>query len=177
LTGIVALSSPTPIEPVQDLSRFSCGKSALDNWLRLRALSNHQKGFTAVLVVHEAMRVVGYYGLAPTAVTASTLPRSIRTGQPPEPVPCLLLGQLATDLEWSGKGVGSGLLNHALRRCVDAARLVGGRAVIVNAIDRQAAEFWARKGFIASRDDPSILLRPIAAIAASIAASRAGHPG
>jgi hypothetical protein len=28
------------------------------------------------------------------------LPRSIRTGQPPDSVPCLLLGQLATDIGW-----------------------------------------------------------------------------
>jgi GNAT superfamily N-acetyltransferase len=117
----VALSSPEPLDPLHDVSQFSCGKSALDNWLKTRALSNQQKGFTAVLVVHEQMRVVGYYGLAPTAVAPATLPRSIRTGQPPNPVPCLLLGQLATDQSWNGKGIGTGLLNHALERCVAAA--------------------------------------------------------
>lgn len=56
-------------------------------------------------MVHEHNRVVGYYGLAPTAVVPAVLPRSIRTGQP-DPVPCLLLGQLATDLAWAGKGIG-----------------------------------------------------------------------
>jgi GNAT superfamily N-acetyltransferase len=70
------------------------------------------------MVVHEAMRVVGYYGLAPTAVVPSSLPRSIRTGQPPDPVPCLVLKQLATDVAWTGKGIGSGLLKHALSRCL-----------------------------------------------------------
>ncbi|TIP07175.1 MAG: GNAT family N-acetyltransferase, partial [Mesorhizobium sp.] len=129
----MALSAPEPLGAAHDVSGFSCGKPTLDHWLKTRALSNQEKGFTAVLVVHEAGRVVGYYALAPTAVVPSILPRSIRTGQPPDPVPCLLLGQLATDTEWAGRGVGTGLLKHALQRCVQAADLIGGRALMVNA--------------------------------------------
>jgi len=151
---------------------FDCGKPSLNHWLKARALANQERGFTAVLVVHEAMRVVGYYGLAPTSVVPSILPRSIRTGQPPDPVPCLLLGQLATDTAWARRGVGSGLLRHALGRCVEASRLVGGRAVLVNAIDDEAAAFWQGKGFAPSRDDPHVLFQSISAIAASLAAAR-----
>lgn len=161
------LSAPEPLAASHAVSDFSCGHPTLDNWLKTRALSNQQKGFTAVMVVHQGGRVVGYYGLAPTAVVPSVLPRSIRTGQPPDPVPCLLLGQLATDLEWAGRGIGTGLLKHALARCVQAASLIGGRALMVNAIDDEAARFWNRRGFIASKDDPLILFRSIGDIAAS----------
>jgi hypothetical protein len=56
------------------------------NWLRTRALSNQQKGSMAVIIVHEVGHLVGYYSLAPTAVVPSILPRSIRTGQPSDPV-------------------------------------------------------------------------------------------
>ena len=164
----MALSAPEPLAASHDVSAFSCGKPTLDHWLKTRALSNQDKGFTAVLVVREAERVVGYYGLAPTAVVPNVLPRSIRTGQPPDPVPCLLLGQLATDIGWAGRGIGTGLLKHALERCVTAARLVGGRALMVNAIDSEAAGFWQRRGFMPSRDDPFVLFRPIADIAASL---------
>jgi GNAT superfamily N-acetyltransferase len=167
----VALSGPEPLTTSHEVSGFSCGKPSLDRWLKTRALSNQEKGFTAVLVVHEADRVIGYYGLAPTAILPSTLPRSIRTGQPPNPVPCLLLGQFATDQNWIGKGIGTGLLKHALQRCVAAANLVGGRALIVNAVDIEAAGFWARRGFIPSKDDPLVLFRPIADIAASLGSS------
>jgi GNAT superfamily N-acetyltransferase len=110
--------------------------------------------------------VVGYYGLAPTAIVPARLPRSIRTGQPPDPVPCLLLGQLATDRNWIGKGIGTGLLKHALQRCVAAASLIGGRALIVNAVDVEAAAFWAPRGFLRPKDDPLILFRSIADIGA-----------
>ena len=164
----MALSGPEPLTAAHQVSAFACGKPTLDHWLKTRALSNQDKGFTAVLVVHEEGRVVGYFGLAPTAVVPNGLPRSIRTGQPPDPVPCLLLGQLATDIGWARRGIGTGLVKHALERCVTAAALVGGRALMVNAIDAQAAEFWQRRGFLASRDDPLILFRSIAAIAASL---------
>lgn len=165
------LSAPEPLNAAHDVSRFSCGKPALDHWLQTRALSNQEKGFTVVMVVHDAGRVVGYYGLAPTAVVPTVLPRSIKTGQPPNPVPCLLLGQLATDVEWAGHGIGTGLLRHALIRCVQGARLIGGRALMVNAIDPEAAEFWRRRGFLPSKDDPLMLFRSIADIAASVTAA------
>lgn len=165
------LSAPEALTAAHDVSEFSCGKPTLDHWLRTRALSNQEKGFTAVIVVHDDGRVIGYYGLAPTAVVPSVLPRSVRTGQPPDPVPCLLLGQLATDTAWAGRGIGTGLLKHALQRCVQAAELVGGRALMVNAVDAEAADFWQRRGFLPSKDDPLVLFRSISVIAASLDAS------
>ncbi len=164
----MAISSPELLTESHDISRFSCGKPALDHWLKNRALSNQTKGFTAVLIVHEDNRVIGYYGLAPTAIVPAMLPRAIRTGQPPDPVPCLLLGQLATDENWKGQGIGGGLLKHALQRCVTAAGLIGGRALIVRAIDEEAVQFWKRKGFIASKDDAFVLFRSLHDIAKSM---------
>jgi hypothetical protein len=86
----VSLSAPEPLSEADDLAQFSYGKPSLDNWLQTRALSNQQTGFTAVVVVHETGRVVGYCGLAPTTVVPTSLPRSVRNGQPPDPVPCLI---------------------------------------------------------------------------------------
>ena len=167
----MALSTPEPLSAQHDVSRFSCGRPALDNWLKTRALSNQEKGFTVVMVVHEASRVVGYYGLAPTAIVPAVMPRSIKTGQPPNPVPCLLLGQLATDEAWAGKGIGTSLLRHALIRSLAGARLIGGRALVVKALDDEAADFWQRRGFLPSKDDRLTLFRSIPDIVASLTAA------
>ena len=166
--GQASLSAPELLNASHDVSQFSCGKPSLDHWLKTRALANQQKGFTVVMVVHVAGRVVGYYGLAPTAILPASLPRSIRTGQPPNPVPCILLGQLAADSAWAGQGIGIGLFNHALARSVNGAALIGGRALIVNAVDDEAAEFWQRRGFMPSKDHALVLFRAIADIAASL---------
>ncbi len=170
----VLLSAPELLHAGHDVSQFSCGKPSLDHWLKTRALANQQKGFSVVMVVHVAGRVVGYYGLAPTAVVPAALPRAIRTGQPPNPMPCILLGQLATDTAWAGQGVGVGLLNHALARSVNGAALIGGRALMVNAIDDEAAAFWRRRGFMPSKDNALVLFRSIGDIAASLEAARKG---
>lgn len=162
------LSAPEPLSATHDVSAFSCGKPSLDRWLQTRALGNQEKGFTAVMVVHESGRVIGCYGLAPTSIVPAQLPRSIRTGQPPDPIPCLLLGQLATDESWASRGIGTGLLKHALQRCVAASFLIGGRALMVNAVDDEASAFWRRWGFLPSRGDPMTLFRSMSDIAASL---------
>ena len=138
---------PEPLTETHDIAAFSCGKPALDLRLKTRALDNRVKGFTAVTVVHVAGRVVGYYGLAPTAIVPAFLPRAIRTGQPPDPVRCRLLGQLATGRERMGRGIGTGLVKRALLRCVQAAaRFPPGQARSFRARppDRRDRGFAAR---------------------------------
>lgn len=135
------ISAPEPLNADHDLSAFDCGKPALNGWLRTYALANQAEGFTRVMVACENARVIGFYGLAPTAVPPSILSRKMRTGQPPDPVPCVLFGQLAADTAYAGRGIGSAFLRHALERCVAAAETIGGRAVIVRAVDREAEEF------------------------------------
>jgi GNAT superfamily N-acetyltransferase len=98
----------------------------------------------------------------------AALPPSIRTGKPRDPVPCQLLGQLTTDRAWTGRGIGTGLLKHALARNVTAAGLIGGQALVVRAVDTDVATIWRRGGFLPPRDDPFVLIRPIADIAASL---------
>jgi len=163
------LSGPEPLSPAHRLDEFCCGKTALDSWLRTHALANQENGFTAVMVIHDNLRVVAYYGLAPTAVERDLVPRAIRTGKAPNPIPCLLLGQFAVDRAWIGTGIGSGLFRHAMTRCVEAARLVGGRAVVAHAVDSEAAAFWKRRGFVPAKDHPMILLQSLARIASSLA--------
>lgn len=162
------LSAPEVISAFHLTENFDCGKSVLNNWLKVRALSNHRNYFTAVMVIHENLRVLGFYGLAPTAIVPTSLPRSIRTGQPPDPIPCLLLGQIAVDISCKGTGIGTGLLKHAMLRSLEAAKLVGGRALLVNAIDDDAAAFWKRRGFLPTRDNPMVLFRAIADLAKNV---------
>jgi hypothetical protein len=78
---------------------------------------------------------------------------------------------LASDREWGGRGIGTGLLKHALSWSVAAARLIGGRALVVNALDQDSARFWERHQFLASKDDPLTLFRSLPDIAAALEAS------
>ncbi|RWB66053.1 GNAT family N-acetyltransferase [Mesorhizobium sp.] len=155
------LSAVELLDDTHRLDVFDCGKPGLNAWLTGFARTNQTRGFTRVLVVHENRTVVGYYGLAPSVIQPNSAPRAIRTGRPPDPIPCLLIGQLAVDRRYAGQGVGSGLVKDALRRCTAGADIVGGRAVVVRAIDTDAERYWQSWGFIPSRDNPSVLMRSI----------------
>ncbi len=157
----MALSGVELLDDTHRLDGFDCGKPALNAWLSGFARTNQARGFTHVLVVHDARAVVGYYGLAPSVIQPNSAPRAVRTGRPPDPIPCLLIGQLAVDRRHAGQGIGSALVRDALRRCIAGADIVGGRAVVVRAIDAEAERYWQSWGFIAARDNPSVLMRSI----------------
>ena len=79
----------------------------------------------------------------------------------PEQVPLLLIGRLAIDAEWRGRGLGSALLADALRRCVAESAIAGVRGVVAHAIDETAVAFYERHGFIRSPLGERIMLMPI----------------
>lgn len=106
-------------------------------------------------------RVIGYYTISTAMAHRSGLPNAkLRRGMPDE-VPLLLIGRLAVDKEYRNRGLGSNLLTDALRRCLIAAATAGVRAVIVHAIDDEAAMFYERHGFLRSPLGERTLLMPI----------------
>lgn len=140
----------SPIEllaPNHELSEFDCGKHAsLNDWLKRFARMNQASGDTRTYVVHRECRVVGYYSLAPGSI--SRREATVRASKSaPEPVPIVLLARLAVDKQEQGQGIGSALLKDALQRAYAGAEIIGGRAVLVHAIDAEAAAFYQKYGF------------------------------
>lgn len=91
--------------------------------------------------------VVGYYTLFPSTVTAKTLPKVVRSGFGAG-IPGFTIGKLALDKSLRGKGLGGDLLVDALASIVSAADHVGGRVVMVEAVDNNAFKFYERAGFV-----------------------------
>ena len=65
----------------------------------------------------------------------------------PDPVPVVVLARLGLDRSEQGNKLGGHLLVDALRRAVQGAEEFGARAVVVDAIDDQAAAFYRHFGF------------------------------
>jgi predicted N-acetyltransferase YhbS len=72
----------------------------------------------------------------------------------PDPVPVVLLGRLAIDVKEQGRGLGAHLLRDAITRTVEAAELVGVRALLVHALHDQARRFYLHFGFESSPTPP-----------------------
>ena len=80
----------------------------------------------------------------------------------PDPVPVMVLGRLAVDRAYQGRGLGEGLLRDAILRTLQAAELGGIRAILVHAISEEAKRFYERHGFVASPVDPMTLMITVA---------------
>jgi len=93
--------------------------------------------------------VVGYYCISTGSVERKSLPGKIKREQGlPHQVPVAIIGRLARDKSYKGTGLGLDLLRDALTRILSASRIVGVRAVLVHALDEQAAKFWRENEFI-----------------------------
>lgn len=143
--ALAALSPPAPFQASHDVTRFDCGKVALNDWICDTALRS--EGRTArCYVVTQRNLVVGYYCLAAGAVQHEGAPRKLRQNSP-DPIPVVIIGRLAVDKTLQGRGLGRGMLKDALARVTKASDMVGARAVIVHAVDQESVPFYARYGF------------------------------
>jgi predicted N-acetyltransferase YhbS len=157
----VKLSAPAPLAPEHDLDSFDSGVAPLDDWLKRRARANEAEGASRTFVLCEGARVVGYYSLAAGSVMQAQATGRIRRNMP-DPVPAILLGRLAIDKNWQGKGLGSDLLRDSVLRAASAAGTIGVRAILVHAISDGAKAFYERHGFRPSPVDPMTLMITIA---------------
>lgn len=157
------LSAPQPLSDEHQLADFDSGESSLDDWLRRRAAKNQANGSSRTYVVCEGDRVIGYYCLAAGAVGHAEAPSTMRRNRP-DPVPVLVLGRLAIHKSHHQQGIGTALLNDAIRRAIQAADIAGVTALLVHALSEQARRFYLSRGFIESPVKPMTLCLMLATV-------------
>lgn len=138
---------------------FDSGQPTLDAWLRESARDSDGRNLTRTFVWHRGDKtVVAYFTLMPYFIERQTLTKGQARGLP-DRIPCFLLSRLALHRDLHGQRLGSQLLASALTRAATAARLTGGRYIVVDAIDDTAAAFYRHHGFthIGDRTDRLIL--------------------
>ncbi|MDG2990318.1 GNAT family N-acetyltransferase [Candidatus Synechococcus calcipolaris G9] len=152
------LCPPEKLNSSHRVESFNSGNSHLDDWLKRRALKNELEGAsrTYVLCDDEKM-VIAYYCLANGAVAQPSATGRVRRNMP-DPIPVMVIGRLAVDRPWQGKGIGRGLLRDAILRTLQAAEIAGIRAILVHAISEDAKQFYQKFGFTASPLDPMTLM-------------------
>jgi GNAT superfamily N-acetyltransferase len=161
--------TPEPLDLKRhSVERFSCGRSALDRWLREFAGQGQRRDTSRTFVATgEDGEVIGYYTLVAGQVEQKQATSSVRAGTSKHfPIPICLVARLAVDRGSQGRGLGAALLLDALRRAVGAAELVGIRAVVVHALDDEAARFYEHFAFAPVGDEPRTLMVPLAAVRA-----------
>lgn len=152
------LGPPVPITADHDTTGFVCRQGALSQWLRGRALANASSGASRTYVVcTDKQRVIGYYALAAGSISAESAPSRMRRNMP-DPLPVIVLGRLAVHDDWTGHGIGGGLLKDAVLRTLQAAEIIGASALLCHAIDDDAKAFYLKHGFVESPLQPLTLM-------------------
>lgn len=161
--------SSEPLDDRHEVSPFNSGRPELDDWLRRFARQADAKRQGRTYVWHAGDHVVvGYFTLCPHVIRRFELPRRLGRGDVDQ-IPALLLARLALDRSLHGRRLGTELLLDALTRAVAASNLVGGRHVVIDAIDEPAARFHEYHGFQRCPIDGVLrLVRKVSDIAASL---------
>jgi GNAT superfamily N-acetyltransferase len=131
---------------------FSCGSALLDRYLKEQASQDARKrAAVPYVLVSQDNRIAGYYTLSSDNFRLDDLPAELvkQLKLPRYPVlGATLIGRLARDLSFRGQGIGELLLADALKRALEASRLIASVAVVVDAKDDNAHRFYSDFGFI-----------------------------
>jgi GNAT superfamily N-acetyltransferase len=154
-----------PISKQMSRDDFDCGKEKLNLYLRQSARQHHEKGISKTFVAlpkPESTIIAGYYAVCMAQIEFLSLPTTQQKGIPREyPIPAMRITRLAVDKTFQGKRLGQELLMEALTRAVRLASEVAIYAVVVDAIDDEAKQFYLKYDFIAYEDRPDSLFLPL----------------
>jgi len=151
-----------PLGSGHDRSAFTCGVDALDRYFREQAGQDVRRRATACFVAHEIAtdRIAGFYTLAAAGVPLAQMPARLAKRLPRYPaVPVARVGRLAVALAYRGRKLGGALLWDAVERASRSE--VAVYALVVDAKDEQAENFYLHHGFVAFGDAPGTLILPL----------------
>ena len=153
-----------PLDAAFDRTTFTSDSEPLNRYLREQVTQDMRRRVAACFVaLADGKRIVGYYTLASASVRLADLPSSTGKKLPRYPtVPAVRMGRLAVDQEFMGQGLGGALLADALHRA--ARSEIAAFALIVDAKDKVAAQFYQHHGFIDLPDTPLSLFLPLATV-------------
>jgi GNAT superfamily N-acetyltransferase len=132
-------------------SEFSCGKQPLDDYLHQFAKQDAQKDISRTFVLPDGNKIKGYYSLSSSSIPREHVPEEfIKKHKLPRytSLPTVLLGRLAVDKKYQGQKLGSLLLFDVFKRCYEANLAIAAFALVVDALDSEAFEFYKKFGFI-----------------------------
>lgn len=150
---------------IHDRAAFACGNEPLDRYIREQARKEREHHVAAVWVLTHTSTpasIIGYYTLSSYTIDVSELPPQMAKRAPRYSLyRATLLGRLAVDRRYQGHGHGKGLLLDALFRTWQQSFVVGSIAIVVDAKDDAAREFYERYGFERFAAHPLRLFLPM----------------
>jgi GNAT superfamily N-acetyltransferase len=165
-----------PLGPQHDRAAFSCEVEPLERYLKLQANQDVKKDLSVAYVLVPAenrSRIAGYYTVSSDNIPIDDLPPELVKKLPRyNAVPATLIGRLARDLSYRGKGIGELLLANALKLAWETSQRIASWAVTVDSKNENARRFYLGFGFISFADTEKRLYLPMRTIEQSMKVSK-----
>ncbi|MFZ5495333.1 MAG: GNAT family N-acetyltransferase [Verrucomicrobiota bacterium] len=146
-----------PLTKQHDRAGFRCASAPLNAYLQQLARKDTERRVAAAFVMIDEVApalIVGYYTLSAFAVEVMELPEVLQKRLPRYPrLPATLLGRLARDERCPGTG--SLLLMDALTRAHRQSAEIASLAVVADAKDEAALNFYRKFGFVHLGNHPN----------------------
>ncbi|MDD4976911.1 MAG: GNAT family N-acetyltransferase [Bacteriovorax sp.] len=131
-----------------DRSKFDCGEAVLNTYLKTMISRDvERKANVPLYAINANDEVVGFYTLSTSSIEFNNFPPNLKNKIAPYPVSVALIGRLAVDNSMKGKGLGKELLFHAVDRAIRISKEIGMRAIVVDAKNPSAEDFYKKYGF------------------------------
>lgn len=145
---MAGLTPPRPLLASDDREGFDCGRPSLNQWFRRHAWRNQEGGASRTNVVCDtgSGMIAGFVSLSTAQIERAFLPRPAQRNNP-DPLPAILLGQLAVDIRFQGRGYSASLMRFALQTAVRFSLDIGCIGVITHPLDDDVRAFYNRFGF------------------------------
>ncbi|RWB77666.1 MAG: GNAT family N-acetyltransferase [Mesorhizobium sp.] len=138
---MAGLTEPRPLAADDDRDAFDCGRESLNNWFRRNAWRNQQDGISRTSIICANGLIAAYVALSAGQIERAYLPKSSQRNRP-DPIPIILLGQLAVDLRYQNRGCRRSLLLFALRTAVRLSADIGCFGVLIHPLDETVRDFY-----------------------------------
>ena len=148
-----------------DRKGFDCDVPELNDYLQKQAMQHAKSGVSRTYVlISESNHIQAYYSLSMGSIDKSLLAKNLQKKFPHHPLPIVRLARLAVEKNYQGQGLGKRLLAHALNKCHLLSKEIGMVAVVIDAKDQQAKDFYLQFEFESLPEQDLTLWLPVGAL-------------
>jgi len=154
------------IKPITNInpalfSKFDCDIDELNTYLKRFAKKNDKLNIGKTYILLDNTQALGFYTISMAQIKFKLLPKPSQKNLPKYPIPAARIGRLAIDSNAQGSGLGELILMDALTRSLRVSEEIALFAVIVDAKDQRAENFYLKYGFLPLEDQKHALFLPM----------------
>lgn len=139
-----------PLTREHDRNGFNCSDESINLFLREKAMQDQRLDLSRTMVLvnekENIRRVIGYHTLLISQVKQEEIPAD--RPKITRDIPVIMLGQVGIDVDFQGKGFGNALIIDVQQRVAEISKIVGIRALMLDARTEILAGWYQEHGFL-----------------------------